>query len=49
MERKYDGSVEDVRTKIKYDLFYAENRGNLLDVKILIKTVDVMLRGRGVH
>jgi lipopolysaccharide/colanic/teichoic acid biosynthesis glycosyltransferase len=49
VERQYDASVEDVRTKVKYDLFYARNRSSLLDIKILLKTIDVMLRGRGVH
>ncbi|HYV51058.1 MAG TPA: sugar transferase [Dongiaceae bacterium] len=47
VERKYDESVSDVRTKLKYDLFYVQHRSTLMNVKILIKTVDVVLRGRG--
>jgi lipopolysaccharide/colanic/teichoic acid biosynthesis glycosyltransferase len=47
VEREYDASVDDVRTKLKYDLFYVKNRSRLLDFKILLKTVDVMVRGRG--
>jgi len=47
VEREYDASVDDVRTKLKYDLFYVKNRCALLDVKILLKTLDIMIRGRG--
>jgi exopolysaccharide biosynthesis polyprenyl glycosylphosphotransferase len=44
---KYDQSIEDVRTKIKYDLFYIENISWRLDLKILFNTIYVMLMGRG--
>ncbi len=47
VERTYDASLDDVRKKIMYDLFYVQNRCRLLDIKILIKTLDVALRGRG--
>jgi len=47
VEREYDSDVDAVRKKIMYDLFYVRNRCNLLDLKILLKTIDVMLRGRG--
>ncbi len=47
VERSYDASVDDVRRKVMYDLFYAEHRSMRLDVKILMKTLDVALRGRG--
>ncbi len=49
VQRDYDGSLDDVRTKLKYDLFYVDNRCWLLNLKILMKTVDVVLRGRGAH
>jgi lipopolysaccharide/colanic/teichoic acid biosynthesis glycosyltransferase len=49
VEREYDSSVEDVRTKVKYDLFYARHRSSLMDLKILLKTVDVVLTGKGAH
>jgi lipopolysaccharide/colanic/teichoic acid biosynthesis glycosyltransferase len=49
VEREYDASVSDVRTKIRYDVFYVENRCWLLDLKILLKTIDVVVRGRGAH
>jgi lipopolysaccharide/colanic/teichoic acid biosynthesis glycosyltransferase len=47
VEREYDASVSDVKTKLMYDLFYVQHRSTLMNVKILIKTVDVVLRGRG--
>lgn len=47
VERHYDAGLDDVKKKLKYDLFYVGNRCLLMDLKILIKTVDVMLRGKG--
>jgi lipopolysaccharide/colanic/teichoic acid biosynthesis glycosyltransferase len=47
VEKQYDASVSDVRTKLGYDIFYVDNKCRLLDFKILLKTVDVVLRGRG--
>lgn len=47
VEREYDASVDDVRTKVKYDLFYVDNRSRRLDAKIAVKTIDVVLRGKG--
>jgi exopolysaccharide biosynthesis polyprenyl glycosylphosphotransferase len=44
---RYDQSVEDVRTKLKYDLFYIENMSWRMDLKILFNTLYVMLRGKG--
>jgi lipopolysaccharide/colanic/teichoic acid biosynthesis glycosyltransferase len=49
VEREYDASVQDVKTKLKYDLFYVEHKSALMDLKILLRTVDVVLRGRGAH
>jgi exopolysaccharide biosynthesis polyprenyl glycosylphosphotransferase len=44
---KYDESVEDVRQKVKYDLFYISNMSFGMDLKILFATVRTMLSGRG--
>jgi lipopolysaccharide/colanic/teichoic acid biosynthesis glycosyltransferase len=49
VQREYDASLDDVRTKLKYDLFYVDNRCWMLNLKILMKTLDVVLRGRGAH
>lgn len=44
---KYDASLEDVRQKVKYDLFYLENMSLRMDCKILLRTVQTALLGRG--
>ena len=44
---KYDENIEDVRNKIKYDMFYIENISWRLDIKILFNTVYVMVAGKG--
>lgn len=44
---KYDSTIEDVREKTKYDLFYVENMSLSMDMKILINTIITILTGRG--
>lgn len=49
VEGGYDASNEDVKNKIKYDLYYIENKSSLiLNTKILFKTVWVVLTAKGV-
>jgi sugar transferase (PEP-CTERM system associated) len=43
----YGASEEDAAEKLKYDLFYVKNHNLLLDLMILIQTVEVVLFGRG--
>lgn len=42
-----DASVEDAPEKIKYDLYYIQNRSLWLDLKILFKTIFIILRRQG--
>ncbi|WP_340105862.1 sugar transferase [Rhodohalobacter sp. 8-1] len=44
---KYDGSLDDVKEKTKYDLFYVENMSLRMDFKILINTIFSMVRAKG--
>ena len=44
---KYDTSLEDVRQKVKYDLFYIENVSLRMDFKILFRTIRTALLGQG--
>ena len=43
----YGASTEDARRKLEYDLFYIKNHSMWLDVLIALKTVRVILFGRG--
>jgi len=47
VKHKYDESIEDVKLKLKYDLFYIENMSWRMDLKILFNTFYVMLTGKG--
>jgi lipopolysaccharide/colanic/teichoic acid biosynthesis glycosyltransferase len=47
VKHKYDESVEDVKIKLRYDLFYIENMSLRMDFKILFRTVFVVLFARG--
>ncbi len=44
---KYDASLEDVKEKTKYDLFYVENMSLRMDMKILINTLHTVFSGKG--
>lgn len=47
VKHKYDENIEDVKTKLKFDLFYIENMSLRMDLKILIRTIFVVLFGKG--
>ena len=40
-------SPEDLKEKLQYDLYYINNMGLLLDLAIILKTVNIVLLGRG--
>jgi exopolysaccharide biosynthesis polyprenyl glycosylphosphotransferase len=48
VKHKYDSSFEDVRSKLQYDFFYIENMSLKLDFKIMVNTIFVMLRMKGI-
>ena len=43
----YDRSLEDVRQKLKYDLFYIEKMSLRMDFKILFRTIRTVFTGAG--
>jgi exopolysaccharide biosynthesis polyprenyl glycosylphosphotransferase len=47
VKHKYDENIEDVKTKLRYDLFYIENMSLRLDLKIIFRTIFVVLFGKG--
>ena len=47
VKHKYDESIEDVKIKLRYDLFYIENMSLRMDIKIMIRTMFVVLFGKG--
>ena len=47
VKHKYDETVDDVRKKVQYDLFYIENMSLRMDFKIILNTAYHMLMGRG--
>ncbi len=47
INHSYDNCIDDVRTKVRYDLEYLQRQGLLEDLKIMVRTVPVMLFRRG--
>jgi len=45
----YGASLEDTANKLRYDLYYAKNRSLVLDLVIMVQTVQVILLGTGVR
>lgn len=46
---RYGASAKDAHTKLQYDLFYVKNFSLLLDLKVLVKTIRVVLIGEGAY
>lgn len=49
VKHHYDTSIEDVKQKIIYDMYYFENMSIRLDLKILFLSVWVVFTGKGAH
>ena len=49
VKHHYDKNLEDVKTKVLFDLWYFENMSLPLDLVILIRTVWVVMTGKGAH
>jgi lipopolysaccharide/colanic/teichoic acid biosynthesis glycosyltransferase len=47
VEHKYDESIEDTGIKVKYDLNYIRSLNIINDIKIIVKTVYVVLAAKG--
>lgn len=47
MRYPYGSSIEDAMEKLQYDLYYVKNNNLLLDLVILLQTVEVVFWGKG--
>jgi exopolysaccharide biosynthesis polyprenyl glycosylphosphotransferase len=47
VKHQYDETIEDVKKKVQYDLYYIENMSLRMDMKILFSTASHMLLGKG--
>ena len=47
VNQAYDTSIDDVRNKVRYDLEYIERQGVAEDLRIMARTVPVMIFRRG--
>lgn len=43
----YGSSVEDNFEKVQHDLYYVKNRSFVLDLSIMLKTINIVLKGGG--
>ena len=49
INQNYDTSIDDVRRKVEYDLAYIERRSVVEDMRIMAKTLPVMIFRKGAH
>jgi lipopolysaccharide/colanic/teichoic acid biosynthesis glycosyltransferase len=47
INQSYDSCIDDVRAKVRYDLEYLERQSLAEDLRIMVKTVPVMLFRKG--
>lgn len=47
VHQHYTDTMETSLQKLQYDLYYIKNRSFLLDISILLKTINVVIRGMG--
>ncbi len=43
----YGASITDAAQKLQYDLYYIKNRSLILDIGVLLKTINLVVRGGG--
>jgi exopolysaccharide biosynthesis polyprenyl glycosylphosphotransferase len=47
IKKDYYSSIEENFEKVQYDLFYVKNRSFVLDLSIILKTINIILKGGG--
>lgn len=43
----YGASIEDSKEKLQYEIFYIKNYSLILDIEVILKTISVVLLGKG--
>lgn len=43
----YASTIDAMKTRLQYDLYYIKNRSLILDIEVILKTIRMVLRGRG--
>lgn len=43
----YGASIEDSKQKLQYEIFYIKNYSLILDIEVILKTISVVLLGKG--
>lgn len=49
INRAYDANMDDVRDKVKFDLEYLQNQSLKQDLRIMVRTIPVMLFRKGAY
>jgi lipopolysaccharide/colanic/teichoic acid biosynthesis glycosyltransferase len=44
----YASNVDEMVERLKYDLYYMENRSFIFDLRIIFQTIVIVLKGRGI-
>ena len=47
VNHSYGASVDDAMEKLRYDLYYIKHMGPPLDLNVILRTVGVILSGKG--
>jgi exopolysaccharide biosynthesis polyprenyl glycosylphosphotransferase len=47
VHNSYYGTIEENLRKLEYDLFYIKNRGLVLDLSVMLRTINIILRMMG--
>ena len=47
VQYEYGSTIEDAFTKLEFDLFYLKNMSLIFDLAIMLKTIQIVAKGRG--